>query len=274
MNDMPNAIPPAAGQEVVSPAPADPTVQPQHSPVAPTPGAGTTSPVLEPNPAGDSPQSAASSAGTEDVSYRDILNRYERIIEQSLAREDQLALALFQIQQHKLYKLTHTAFAQYCKERWGFKRSRGYQLIRFARQLLDCQHTGQRPPANERQARSRATDGTLGQEQPHQTPYDERFERVTRYLARQLHSSFSAEPLQFVADLRSVLDVFEKSLRYRAQSDNGGVTAKPSPSVGCTPSPRNVTSTAHPAVSLPPRPVPQAGAGSLLGLSMEQARTL
>lgn len=40
------------------------------------------------------------------------------------------ALAL--IRDEKLYRATHSTFAEYCKERWGFVRSRAYQFLQAA----------------------------------------------------------------------------------------------------------------------------------------------
>jgi len=41
-------------------------------------------------------------------------------------------LALYEIQQDELYKKKYDTFEDYIKERWGFDRSRGYQLINAA----------------------------------------------------------------------------------------------------------------------------------------------
>jgi hypothetical protein len=79
---------------------------------------------------------------------REALTHYERILEQSLARKAEMAMALLAISERKLYKLTHPSIAGYLKERWKLSRARGYQLLRFAKALRCCLQKGQPPPAN------------------------------------------------------------------------------------------------------------------------------
>ena len=59
-----------------------------------------------------------------------------------------------EINQRKLYRDTHSTFPDYCREKWGFAKSRAYQLIESAKVVGNVHSCGQiEPPANEAQAR-------------------------------------------------------------------------------------------------------------------------
>lgn len=72
----------------------------------------------------------------------------EAIIERGLTTFVEVGLALMAIREGRLYRDTHVAFEDYCKERWGFSRQRAAQLIDAAEvsSMLDT------PPDNARQA--------------------------------------------------------------------------------------------------------------------------
>ena len=62
--------------------------------------------------------------------------------------------ALTQIRDAELYKAEHKTFEAYCSERWGFKRSYAYDLMKSAAVAENVRHAGQGlpAPANPRQA--------------------------------------------------------------------------------------------------------------------------
>ncbi|RAJ93012.1 hypothetical protein LX87_04524 [Larkinella arboricola] len=57
------------------------------------------------------------------------LAQYERIIEEGLTTFLSVGNALMAIRQEKLYRATHRTFEAYCRERFGLKRQRAYELI-------------------------------------------------------------------------------------------------------------------------------------------------
>lgn len=75
----------------------------------------------------------------------------EAIVERGLDTFVQVGLALAEIRDARLYKQRYGTFEAYCRERWGFSRSRGYRLIRAA-ELASLSPTGD--IQNERQARA------------------------------------------------------------------------------------------------------------------------
>jgi hypothetical protein len=64
---------------------------------------------------------------------RDRLAELEGIVEPDLEAFLRAGAALSEIRDRRLYRETHSAFDVYLRERWGWSRSRGYQLIDAAR---------------------------------------------------------------------------------------------------------------------------------------------
>jgi hypothetical protein len=265
----------------------------------------------------DLPNEAASSP---TQTRQEALRRYEGIIEQSLAREDERDAALLVIHDEKLYKLTHASFGEYLEQRWGRSRSRGYQLVHLAR-LKRCRLlNGQPPPLNERQARQFTADGTRLPQQPGENSYERRLCRVTRYLAANLANSPPGERRRFLQDVRKALHHLDRDPDIQLPPHSQGAAfveteppgrpwsaaAKPrtpqpadrpvsappphpqevgatAEVKGCGQPASSVTTKASPATGLQSnpqpaggtaqeRPCPRGNAGSLLGLTMEQAR--
>jgi hypothetical protein len=48
-----------------------------------------------------------------------------------------------QIKEEALYRSDYDTFDDYCRERWGFKRSHAYQLIADAKTVAGVQNSGQ-----------------------------------------------------------------------------------------------------------------------------------
>ena len=83
-----------------------------------------------------------------------MLEDYEQIIQQGINSYFEIGRALAVIQRGKLYREKYETFDQYCRERWGFGRHRGYQLIRATAQEDQVLTAGQQiAPENERQQR-------------------------------------------------------------------------------------------------------------------------
>jgi hypothetical protein len=56
----------------------------------------------------------------------------EAIIERGLATFVEVGKALLRIRDDRLYRETHSTFADYCKQRWGMSKSHAYRQIEAA----------------------------------------------------------------------------------------------------------------------------------------------
>lgn len=80
----------------------------------------------------------------------------EAVIERGLHTFMEVGDALLKIRQNRLYRNTHESFEDYCRERWGFRRSHADNLIDAARVVADLNSMEFKPPIlplTERQAR-------------------------------------------------------------------------------------------------------------------------
>lgn len=64
-----------------------------------------------------------------DPNERQQLVECESVIEAGLASFVEVGVALAEVRDSKLYRQTHSTFEDYCRERWGLKRQRAYELI-------------------------------------------------------------------------------------------------------------------------------------------------
>ena len=89
------------------------------------------------------------------------LRQAEAVIEKGQKTFVEVGDALLRIQEQRLYRRTHRTFGSYCRERWGWSRSRAYQLIEAASVIEDLSTNGGQTqpslppilPTSERQAR-------------------------------------------------------------------------------------------------------------------------
>lgn len=70
-------------------------------------------------------------------------------IERGLQVFHEVGMALLEIRDKRLFRLTHTSFEAYCRDRWGLERQRAYQLMGAA-EVVQVLPEG---PVNEAQAR-------------------------------------------------------------------------------------------------------------------------
>ena len=84
------------------------------------------------------------------------LAEHEATIERGLGTFVEVGEALLAIRDGRLYRESHDTFESYCRERWGFSRQRGNQLIDAAEMTTTVVTTGLPAPANEAQARELA----------------------------------------------------------------------------------------------------------------------
>lgn len=84
------------------------------------------------------------------------LHECEEVIERGLETFVEVGQALMVIRDGRLYKATHSSFDDYCRERWGWDRTRASQLITSS-EVLNMFNTLEAPaPTNDRQARALA----------------------------------------------------------------------------------------------------------------------
>ncbi|MEI8376803.1 MAG: hypothetical protein WCJ35_28645 [Planctomycetota bacterium] len=96
-------------------------------------------------------------ARKQDAALSTVESKDLRSLEQVIERVQKSFLeagkALLAIKAQKLYRQDYKTFAEYCTDRWGFAKSRAYQMIDAAKVMENVQHVGQiAPPANARQA--------------------------------------------------------------------------------------------------------------------------
>lgn len=85
------------------------------------------------------------------------LTKHEKVIERGVKTFVEVGKALLAVRsdERKLYREFGT-FEDYCQERWGFSKSRAYQLIDASKTQENVHNCGQNAPTNEAQARELA----------------------------------------------------------------------------------------------------------------------
>lgn len=87
------------------------------------------------------------------IDERNELERCEVVIKQGLETFIEVGQALLTIREKRLYRLEFSTFEDYCRDRWGIKKSTAYQLISASEVIENVRHGGQILPQSERQAR-------------------------------------------------------------------------------------------------------------------------
>jgi hypothetical protein len=82
------------------------------------------------------------------------LSDCESIIEHGLQTFYEVGSALMTIRDHRLYRITHSTFEEYCRERWHISRPRAYQLIDAADVHASLSTIVDKLPETESQARA------------------------------------------------------------------------------------------------------------------------
>ncbi len=80
------------------------------------------------------------------------LTELETVIERGLTTFVDVGLALLEIRDSRLYRLSHSTFEGYCQQRWGIARRTAYQLMDAAEVVENVRNCAQ-IPTNEAQAR-------------------------------------------------------------------------------------------------------------------------
>ncbi len=87
---------------------------------------------------------AATEENELSVAEKSRLQQLEEIIEQDIEGFSRVGNALIEINESRLYRLTHSTFEAYMKDRWDISKSNGYELMRSAKCIdgLVIQQTG------------------------------------------------------------------------------------------------------------------------------------
>ena len=134
------------------------------------------------------------------------LAQLEAIIENGLPHYEAVAQAMLEIHDRKLFK--PASFKSYLKTRWGMSRSRGYQLLHFARlKKMSTAVDSAAGAQNERQARALAADGRA---KPRQKP--DLIGQAMQYLVVKFERLTPEEKREFIDYMRQLLDEMEALL--------------------------------------------------------------
>jgi len=93
--------------------------------------------------------------GTPSLQY------YEAIIARGLPSLENVAAALLELHDRRLYRKSYGSFKEYLRWRWHLSRARGYQMLHFARLKRMSTEVDTGAPLNERQARLLDAQGKL-----------------------------------------------------------------------------------------------------------------
>jgi hypothetical protein len=143
---------------------------------------------------------------------RGALAECETVIAQGLATFTEVGQALLRIRDERLYRETHDTFAAYFKERWGFSRQTGYDLMRTAQVVELVQEVGQPTREAARELASLEPDAM-------REAWAETIERVgEKPTAAEVRATVNghkskAAPPSADAEIRSAIDAAGRALR-------------------------------------------------------------
>ena len=153
------------------------------------------------------------------------LEELEGIIAKGLPTDDQIALALLEIHDRKLYHKEYGTFQAYLRRRWQFSRSRGYQILHFARLLEMSTTVGTSGPQTERQARLLNRAG-----KPRRPRETDVVTRAMNYLVAAYEKLPLLERRDFVESLQSLLFEMHEQVEKHLASPAGSSGTSDNPS--------------------------------------------
>lgn len=133
------------------------------------------------------------------------LIRLEKLIEDGLPGRRNAALALFEIHRRRLFKKGFSSFGEYLKKRWNISRSRGYQLLNYAKFIQELS-TKVDSSINERQVRNITSTRKLRSD-------DEIIYKAADYLVSVSDRLDESGKLQLIRFIRMRLDEMELELK-------------------------------------------------------------
>jgi hypothetical protein len=156
-----------------------------------------------------------SSAPAEPQPGFQTLEYYEVIIERARSKPEEEALALLEIHDQRLYQPEHSSFGDYLWNRWQMKRSRGYQLLHWARLKKTSTEANPADPLNERQARRLDAQGQVRNQRAKDWTT-----RAMDYVVKAWDGLAESEHREFIHYLRSLLNEIEQRLNRVANADH------------------------------------------------------
>jgi hypothetical protein len=136
----------------------------------------------------------------------------ETVIARGLPRQDEVALALLEIHERKLYRPAYKSFKDYLLRRWELSRARGYQMLHFARLKRMSTTVDRNNPNNERQARTLDAHGNA------RLPREEDpVLRAMNYLANVFFRLPANRRHEFIEAIRDLLAEMEQAVNRRGQ---------------------------------------------------------
>jgi hypothetical protein len=123
---------------------------------------------------------------------------------------EDVALALLEIHQRRLYRQGYGSFKVYLAERWHMSRARGYQLLHFAKLKQTPAVVAAAAPQNERQARRLTASG-----KPRLQKDDDPIAQAMEYVTDALERRPACEKSEFIYWLRLQLSLLEGDLERK-----------------------------------------------------------
>lgn len=143
------------------------------------------------------------------------LEYFEAIIERARLKSEEEALALLEIHERRLYQPEYASFEQYLWKRWKIKRSRGYQLLHWARLIKTPGGANPAGPRNERQARRLDAQGQVRKQRAQDWTT-----RAMDYLVKAWDRLAPGEHREFISWQRSLLNDMEQQVDEVANADH------------------------------------------------------
>src|SRR5579859_6827494 len=106
------------------------------------------------------------------------LARLESIVDRGKETFRDVALALLEIRDRKLYRASGESFREYCRRRFDFGQAYSYRLAAAAELILECEEKGLPAPKNEQQARRAMQEAKAARNGHAPTPRDEVDRRI------------------------------------------------------------------------------------------------
>jgi hypothetical protein len=138
------------------------------------------------------------------------LKECEEVIERGLQTFYEVGTALAEIRDARLYRITYTTFEDYCQERWGMSRRRGYELIAAAAVVDNVRNSAQAVPANEAQANELSQLDAIAQD------------AVWKIAVGTADKNGDERPIVTAAHIKSVVSVLTEVVKAGGLDDGSG----------------------------------------------------
>lgn len=134
----------------------------------------------------------------------------EEAIERGLQTFYEVGSALAEIRDARLYRIAYPTFEDYCFEKWGISRRRGYELIAAAAVVENVRNCAHEEPANEAQARELSKLDEIAQQ------------AVWQIAVGTADKTDEGKPLVTAAHVKSVVSVLTQVVNSGGLDDGSG----------------------------------------------------